>query len=135
MDPITLIVTALAAGAISALQDQARDTLRSAYLRLRGLARKRVAGNAAAELALAEYEADPETWEARLAAKLTELGAKGDPDLVAAAKALMEIVDTAGARAGNYNVTISGSKGVQVGDGNFQVNRFNFPPSRENSGI
>jgi hypothetical protein len=36
----------------------------------------------------------------------------------------MDLVDQAGARAGQYDVTITGSKGVQVGDGNIQVNRF-----------
>ena len=36
----------------------------------------------------------------------------------------MELVDGAGARVGKYNVTIKDSKGVQVGDGNVQVNRF-----------
>ncbi len=36
----------------------------------------------------------------------------------------MELVDGAGARTGKYDVTITGSKGVQVGDGNIQVNRF-----------
>jgi hypothetical protein len=43
---------------------------------------------------------------------------------VAAAKALMELVDQSGAKSGKYNVTIKGSKGVQVGDGNVQVNKF-----------
>ena len=36
----------------------------------------------------------------------------------------MNLLDEAGARAGTYNVTIKDSKGVQVGDGNIQVNRF-----------
>ena len=36
----------------------------------------------------------------------------------------MDLIDAAGARAGKYNVTITGSQGVQLGDGNIQVNRF-----------
>jgi hypothetical protein len=128
MDPITLVVTALAVGAstgaLSALQDDAKDAVTSAYAKLRGLVKKRVAGNQGAELALAEYEADPANWEASLTAKLKQVGAGEDEDLLTAAKALMEQVDRAGARAGKYNVTIKDSKGVQVGDGNIQVNRF-----------
>ncbi len=128
MDPITLIVAALAAGAstgaVSALQDDVKDAVKSAYAKLRGLVTKRVAGNQAAEVALAKYEANPKTWEAPLTDELTELGAGDDAALVAAAKALMELVDQAGARVGKYNVTIRDSKGVQVGDGNIQVNRF-----------
>jgi hypothetical protein len=128
MDPGTLIVAALAAGgsagAISALQDDVRDAVKAAYAKLRGLVKKRVAGNPGAEVALAEHEADPETWKTPLAKKLTQLGAADDADLVAAAQELMKLVDGAGARAGKYNVTITGGQGVQVGDGNIQVNRF-----------
>jgi hypothetical protein len=128
MDPITLIVAAIAAGAstgaVSALQDDVTEAVKSAYAKLRGLVKKRVAGNPAAELTLAEYEADPANWEAPLAVKLKQVGAGDDAELVTAAKALMELVDQAGARAGKYNVSIKDSKGVQVGDGNIQVNRF-----------
>jgi hypothetical protein len=128
MDPITLIVAAIAAGvstgAISALQDDVKEAAKSAYARVRGLVARRVAGNPGAELTLAEYEADPGNWEAPLAAKLKQVGAADDAELVTAAKALMELVDKAGARAGKYNVTITGSTGVQVGDGNTQFNRF-----------
>jgi hypothetical protein len=128
MDPITLIVAALAAGAssgaVSALQDDVKDAVTSAYAKLRGLLKKRVAGNQAAEVALVKYEANPKAWEAPLADELNELGAGDDAEIVAAAQALMELVDQAGARVGKYNVTIENSQGVQVGDGNIQVNRF-----------
>ena len=128
MDPVTLIVTALAAGAsagtIEALKDDVRDAVKRAYSKLRGLAKNRVVGRPDGELALERYESAPERWESVLAGELTEAGAASDADLVATAKALMELVDGAGARAGKYNVTIKDSKGVQVGDGNIQVNRF-----------
>jgi RIP homotypic interaction motif len=52
------------------------------------------------------------------------LDALKDDDLVAAAKTLLELVDQSGAKSGKYNVTIKDSHGVQVGDGNFQVNKF-----------
>lgn len=129
MDPITLIVAALAAGAsagvIDALKDDAKDTAKSAYAKLRGLAKKRVAGRPHGELALAEYESAPQKWEGLLAVELTESGAANDSGLVAAAKALMDLIDQAGAKSGKYNVTIKDSKGVQVGDQGFQINTFN----------
>jgi RIP homotypic interaction motif len=128
MDPVTLIVTALAAGAsagaLEALKDDVKEKAKAAYAKLRGLAKKRVASQPGAELVLAEHEADPQTWEAPLAKQLTAAGAAGDAELVEAAQALMELVDGAGARAGKYNVTIKDSEGVQVGDHNVQVNRF-----------
>ena len=128
MDPITLIVAALVAGAATGALDEVKDSakmaVKAAYAKLRALATKRVAGNQGAEAALAEIEADPDTWKAPLAAKLTQLGAADDADLVGAAQAFMDLIDEAGAKAGKYNVTITDSKGVQVGDGNIQVNRF-----------
>jgi len=128
VDPITLIITALAAGAsagvIDALKDNAKDAARAAYAKLRGLASKRVAARPDGNLALDRYETAPRTWEAVLASELTEAGAADDADLVAAARALMDLLDQAGARAGKYNVTITGGQGVQVGDGNVQFNRF-----------
>lgn len=128
MDPITLIVTALAAGAsagaIEALQDDVKEKAIAAYGKLRDLVTRRFRGNAAAEVVLAEYEADPQTYAAPLTKKLTEAGAADDADLRAAARALMDLVDQAGARAGKYNVTITNAQGVQIGDNSIQVNRF-----------
>jgi hypothetical protein len=128
MDPITLIMTALAAGAAAGALDTVKDVgkagITAAYAKVRGLAQKRVAGNQAAEVALAKYESNPKTWEAPLANELDELGAGADAELLDASTALMELIDQAGARAGKYNVTIKDSKGVQVGDGNIQINRF-----------
>jgi hypothetical protein len=128
MEPVTLILTALAAGAsagtLDALKDDMKEKVKAAYAKLHGLAKKRVSGRPHGELALAEYESAPQKWESLLTVELTEAGAAQDDDLVAAAKALMELVDQSGAKSGKYNVTIKDSKGVQVGDGNFQVNKF-----------
>jgi hypothetical protein len=128
VEPITLILTALAAGTsagtIDALKDSAKDAAKAAYAKLRGLAGKRVAGRPDGKLALERYEAAQKKWEAVLTDELTEAGAANDTELVAAAKALMELVDQAGAKSGKYNVTIKNAKGVQIGDGNFQVNAF-----------
>jgi len=128
MEELTLILTALATGAsagtLDALKDDVKDKVKAAYVRLRGLARKRVSGRPHGELALVEYESAPQKWESLLSAELSEAGAAQDGDLVAAAKALMEIVDQAGTRSGKYNVTVKDSKGVQIGDGNVQVNKF-----------
>ncbi|HEY5398936.1 MAG TPA: hypothetical protein VIL16_26505 [Trebonia sp.] len=128
MDPIALIVTALAAGATAGGLDTVKDAtkagIQTAYAKLGGLARKRVGGQPDGELALERHESSPQKWESLLTAELTEAGAAGDADLVAAARALMELVDSAGARAGKYNVTIKNARGVQVGDGNVQFNNF-----------
>jgi RIP homotypic interaction motif len=124
MDPITLIVTALAAGAASALQDGASAVVKDAYARLKALVTKRLADRPKGELVLAEHETAPQTWQAPLAAELSAVGANNDADLAAAAQALMSLVDEAGARSGKYVVAIRDSQGVQIGDHNTQTNTF-----------
>ena len=128
MEEVSLILTALAAGAtggaLDALKDDVKDKAKALYVKLHDLVKRRLRGNASAEVILSEHQADPQTYAAPLAKKLTEAGAGGDPELVATARALMELVDQAGARSGKYNVTIKDSKGIQVGDGNIQVNKF-----------
>ena len=128
MDPITLIVTALAAGAVSGITESASSAVKDAYASLKALARKRLADRPDAELVLARHEQAPETWQAPLAAVLGEAGADRDTDLVAAAQALLRLADTAGARAGKYTVDVRGAQGVQVGDRNRQGNVFHAPP-------
>jgi hypothetical protein len=129
MDPITLIIAALAAGAsagtVDALKDNAREAATAAYGKLQDLVKRRFRGNPSADVILAEHQADPETYAAPLAKKLTEAGAGDDRDLVAAAAALMDLIDRAGAKSGKYHVMIKDSKGVQVGDHGYQVNTFN----------
>lgn len=130
MDPITLIVAALAAGAASGVKDAASSAVRDAYAGLRALVKKRLAGRADAELILARYERAPETWRAPLETELGEAGADRDSSLLAAAQALMGLLDNAGSRAGKYNVDARGSQGAQIG-GHHNVSRgniFNAPP-------
>lgn len=128
MDPVTLIVTALAtgasAGAVSALQDDVKEKSRTAYAKLRGLVKKRIAGRPDAELALEHHETAPQKWESMLTAELAEAGAGDDAELVAAAQTLMELMDSEVAKSGKYNVTIKKSRGIQIGDHGFQINTF-----------
>jgi len=128
MDPIMLIVTALAAGAATGVTESASSAVKDAYASLRALVRKRLAGRPDAELVLARHETSPETWQAPLVAVLGEADAEHDTDLVAAAEALMSLVDKAGARAGKYTVDARGAYGMQVGDHNRQDNVFRAPP-------
>jgi hypothetical protein len=114
MDPITLIVTALAAGAgegaLEALEDDVKDAIKAAYETLRGLVRNRVCDQPGAELVLAQYEDDPGPWETPLAKMLHDAGAAVDANLLAVAHALLELVDAVGTAEGKYDVTISGSQ-------------------------
>jgi hypothetical protein len=127
MEPVTLIATALAAGAALGVKETASSAMKDAYAGLKALAKKRLGGQPGAELVLAKYEEAPEVYRTSLISELTEAGADRDVDLVAAAQALMKMVDAAGARAGKYNVDVRGSQGVQIGDHNRQDNVFHTP--------
>src|SRR5262245_3968944 len=104
MDPITLIVTALAAGAALGAQDTMSAMVKDAYTGLKGLVRKRLGGGPDAELVLARHEQDPEAWQPPLMAELAKTGAGGDRDLVAAAQALLDLIGEADRQPGKYTV-------------------------------
>jgi hypothetical protein len=108
MDPVTLIVAALVAGAAAGLKDSASSAVKDAYNGLKRLARRRLAGRPGGELVLARHEQHPQVWDKPLVQELTEAGADGDAALVAAAQALMQLLDAAGSAAGRYQVTASG---------------------------
>ena len=124
MEPITLILTALGAGAALGVKETASAAVKDAYEGLKALVRGRLAARRDGELVLARFEEAPETWKDPLAVELTAAGADRDTDLVAAAQALMRLADAAGAQAGRYAVQVTGGQGVQVGDHNTQSNTF-----------
>lgn len=130
MDPVTVIVTALAAGAAMGLKDTAGAAVKDAYGSLKALVKKRLATRVDGELVLARHEEAPLAWEGPLVAELTAAGAADDAGLVAAAQALMGLIDEAGSRAGKYAIQVQRSQGVQVGDHNTQHNVFGVQPGR-----
>jgi hypothetical protein len=124
MEPVSLITTALAAGAKAAIGDEVRASVKVAYTRLRTLAIERLGGDPAGEYIVGRHERAPDTWQTPLAAELTEAGAGQDTDLVDAAQKLMALLDTRGFRSGRYVINVSGAQGVQIGDNNTQTNNF-----------
>jgi hypothetical protein len=127
MDPITMVVAALEAGALVGRKDTASSGVKNAYAVLRDLLKRRLAGKTAAELVLARHEAAPEMWGASLEATLAEYGVGSDLAVIEAAQALLALLDQAGLKAGKYAVDLGGAQGVQVGDHGRQVNYFNPP--------
>lgn len=129
MDPVSLIVAALAAGALAGARNTATEAVKEAYEALKGLVRHRLSGRASGEVALAQHEAKPEQWAGALEAELMEADASSDVLAVQAAQRLMALLDTAGSQAGKYLIDVRGAQGLQVGDGNTQTNTFTSPPS------
>ena len=106
MDPISLIVMALAQGAAKA----ATDVVPDAYRGLRELLQNRFAGKPSAEMVLQEHAGDPDTYEAPLRKQLQEAELADDPQVLALARTLLEQLGT-----GDVSPTLEigrGSKGI-----------------------
>jgi hypothetical protein len=116
MDPLSLIVAALAAGAAAALKDAAAQTVKDAYAGLKSLIKRKIAGRPLAQDVIDGHEQAPEVWEKPLQDELKQAGVAEDEEVVRAAQRLLALIDPVGAQAGKYNVTITGGKGIVVGD-------------------
>src|SRR5258708_7464125 len=90
MDPVTLILTALGAGATAGSQAVVGDAIKDAYTGLKTLIQRKFAGKSKAELALAEHETDPQIWEAPLKKALTQEHADKDSEILQAAQTLLD---------------------------------------------
>jgi hypothetical protein len=124
VDPVVLIVGALAAGALKGAGESATAAVKDAYIALRTAVAARFAEQPVSDAVLAEHELDPDTYEQRLAETLRRTGVADDPRILELAQALMRLMDEDGTRTGKYTVDVRGAKGVQVGDHGSQHNTF-----------
>jgi len=112
VDPVSLVVSALAAGAAAGVTETATQVVKEAYAGLKALVLRRVEAEPGAEVAVEQYESDPETWRAPVAKVVRESGTAEDAEVVAAAQRLMELIDPRGTAAGRYVITASGDRAV-----------------------
>ncbi|MEH2219292.1 MAG: hypothetical protein V7K72_19645 [Nostoc sp.] len=90
MEPISMIIAALGAGAIAATKDTAGTAVKDAYQGLKNLIKKKFESEPKAQMVLEEHEADPETYEAPLKKKLAEAGAEKDTEIIKLAQELLK---------------------------------------------
>lgn len=94
MDPLSLIVAALTAGAAAAAKDTAGAAIKDGYQALKALLQKKLAGNQAATVVLEEHAKDPDTFDAPLKKKLAEAAVDQDVEILRTAATLLEQVKT-----------------------------------------
>ena len=116
MDPISLVLAALAAGASAAAKDTASQAIKDAYTGLKTLVLKRLAKKPQAEIALAEYEKDEDTWKKPLQKSLVEVGVDQDEAIVRQSQQVLKLVNPQQSAQGKFNVQIGEGKGVVIGD-------------------
>jgi hypothetical protein len=125
VDPVSIIVAALAAGAAAGVGDAAKDVVSSLYGRLKTALIGKAANDPGAGTTLERQARDPEGSEAAVRDLVVESGAHEDEAIVALAEQLLKAADPSGAQVGKYNVQITGSKGVVIGDNANVTQTFN----------
>jgi hypothetical protein len=102
MDPVTLIVTALATGAAAAAKDIGGDAIKSAFNGLKGLIAKKFGGKADVENAMAQVEQKPESAGRKetLKEELQAAGADQDQELLAQVQAFLKLLEEKGVSTG-----------------------------------
>jgi hypothetical protein len=112
MDPVSLIVAALVAGAAAGTKDTVGTAITDAYAGLKALLRRRFGGKPEAEREIEDLArgGDEDTLRRRI--ETVEV----DDALVAKATELMRHHDPDGTHQGKYHVTITGGQGAVVGD-------------------
>lgn len=91
MDPITIIVTALAAGAVAGLKPTAEQAIKDAYAGVKALIQRKYSSPSLEAL---ERKPDSETRRASVKEDLIEAGAANDNELLDKAKSLLDTVKT-----------------------------------------
>jgi hypothetical protein len=125
MDPITLILSALVAGATAAAKETATEAVKDAYHGLKALIQRKFSSEPAAEMALGEYEKEPEVWKDPVRGALTKIAADKDEEIIKAAQALLAQADPQGHSQGKYSVHFAGAVyGATIGDKNTVTNTF-----------
>jgi hypothetical protein len=126
MDPVTLILSALMAGAAASVKETASAAVKDGYNGLKELIQRKFGGNADAQHALSKYEQKPEVWQAPLAEEIKQGGLAQDQELLVLAQQLMAQLHPQQAALGKYNIQTSGSvQGMVVGDHASQQNVWN----------
>lgn len=132
MEPISIIVGALVAGASSALKDTANQAIKDAYQGFKSLVIEHWKSNTKddvkatdrAEMLLKELENNPELFTKPLEKILKEIMPVPDTVLIDQAQQLVKLLEKK--EGSTNNVTMGDhNQGTQIGDGNTQTNNFN----------
>ena len=82
MDPVSLIVAALAAGAAGALKETAGEAVKDAYNGLKSLLKRKLGNEPAAQVAIDKHEESPDVWEKPLEEELGKSRVADDEEVV-----------------------------------------------------
>lgn len=132
VDPINIVLAALATGATAAAQETASQAVKDAYTGLKVLISKRFEKKSHAEMALAEYEKDADIWEKPLQKSLVETGVDQDEAVVQQAQHLLKLLHPQQDSQNRADVIIGKrSQGIVIGDHAQVTQTFNNAQERK----
>lgn len=118
MDPITLILAALVAGASTATQDVTSQAVKDTYTALKERVQQHFAGKQQAEVALEGYIQDPDTWQKPLQKALEASHIQHDAGLLQHARYLLQQVQSQQIAEGKFITRIGTSYTTVIGEHN-----------------
>jgi hypothetical protein len=130
MDPITIIVSALVAGAAAGATSVAEQTLKDAYAGLKALIRRKFGDKGDVDVAVEQVEKKPDSpaWKEVLKEELAGAGADQDTEVLQAATDLLALlqpkkaVDSSQTATANHGSAAATGRGAAaVGNGNIQL--------------
>jgi len=130
MEPVSLIIAALGAGAIAATKETAGTAVKDAYQVLKTLIKQKFVEQGQDDdsniVDKHEKKLDSEAFKVLLKEELINLGVDRDEIIIKAAQELLKQEKPEESAAGKYNTVFQGEvKGIQIGDRNQQENTFN----------
>ena len=116
MEPISLILAVLVAGATAATKDTAGAAVKDAYEGFKALIKKKFEKDALAQAMVEAKPEDIKQSEVLLRNKITEAGIDQDVEILKAAAEILKKEDPQGEKEGKYRINVQGDiKGI-VGD-------------------
>ena len=117
MDPVTMIVAALAAGASAALKDTAGEAIKDAYAGLKALIKRKLGDTPEADVvASTSMRKLPTYGRSHLKKSSRASGAADDDEILKKAQELLAVADPEGTQIGKYNIKVSGGQVGAIGD-------------------
>ena len=130
MDPTTMIMTALATGTATSLQETTSTAIKDAYNGFKALLLQKFAHEPKAQTALINFEKDPDTYEKPFKKTISTTHLDQDEEVIAAAQHLITLIHPQQAGMGKFTIQNTGTmQGTNFGDHNTNTNTFNAPPS------
>jgi len=119
MDPITLVVSALAAGAVAATKDVAAQAIKDAYAGLKSLVVRKFGSQGDVQAAVEQVEKKPDSSARQgvLKEELASAGVAQDADVLKQAQALLELLKQSGHDTATYSAQVIGDGGLAQGAG------------------